>query len=141
MASTAKIKGVREVVAALHRKRRGHVAGLERGLHRCGLLLLRLSMEIVPVETGVLRASGAVSKTGTTTNPVITIGYFTIYAVYVHENLEAHHGSDYNAKHAAAIKAGRDFARGPDQQAKYLEDPLRANLAQFRLIVRRETAR
>lgn len=139
MAGIVKVQGVKEVVAALKRKKTNHAVGLQRGLRRCGLLLLRLSMEITPVETGVLRASGAVRDEGTQDAPEVVVGYFTAYAVYVHENLEAAHGEDYNTKHAERIKAGQDFARGPEQQAKFLEDPLRANIRQFKVIVRRET--
>lgn len=67
----------------------------------------------------------------------VVVGYTAAYAVYVHENLEVKHGSDYNAWHGEEISAGKTksgktkkgwkgkTSRGPNQQAKFLEQPAR----------------
>ena len=71
----------------------------------------------------------------------VVVGYTAAYAVYVHENLEAAHGTAYNAKYAAEISQGQMVnkkgrvvkkkgwkgrtSRGPEQQAKFLEQPAR----------------
>jgi hypothetical protein len=68
-------------------------------------LVMNESQRQVPVDTGILRASGSVdvpmSEGGIITS---SLGYSTNYAVYVHENLEAFHK--------------------PPTKAKFLEDPL-----------------
>lgn len=54
----------------------------------------------------------------------VVTGYRGVnYALYVHENLEAAHGKDFNAKYAAQIKAGSMRNRGPNQKARFLIDP------------------
>jgi hypothetical protein len=67
----------------------------------------------------------------------VVVGYAASYAVYVHENLEARHGADYNSWHGEEIAAGKTksgrtkkgwkgkTSRGPNQQAKFLEQPVR----------------
>lgn len=67
------------------------------------------SQDECPVETGALRRSWEVDDPVESTNGVfITFGYNTDYAIYVHENLEAHH------------------AEG--KKAKFLEDPLNRHI-------------
>ncbi len=69
-------------------------------------------------------------------NGNVNVGYAASYALYVHENLEALHGSAFNAQvktRQKRDKSGRfrkgkfrgKTKRGPDQQAKYLEQPFR----------------
>jgi hypothetical protein len=67
----------------------------------------------------------------------VVVGYTASYAVHVHEDLEAKHGADYNSWHGEEISRGRTksgrkksgwkgrTSRGPDQQAKFLEQPAR----------------
>lgn len=63
------------------------------------------SKEIVPVDTGYLRASGYVDLPREGPGGInVEMGYTAPYAIYVHENL--------NARHA------------PGKQAKFLEQPL-----------------
>jgi hypothetical protein len=50
-------------------------------------------------------------------NGDVIVGYAASYALFVHENLDAAHGEEFNKKH------GR--GRGPNQQAKFLETPFR----------------
>ena len=58
-------------------------------------------------------------------NTSVIVGYSTVYAVWVHEDLTALHGSAYNAAYADQIASGAMHDRGPRQQAKYLEQPAR----------------
>ena len=54
-------------------------------------------------------------------NGNVVVGYAASYAIHVHENMQAKHGSAYNE--ANPSKKGK--ARGPNQQAKFLEQPFR----------------
>lgn len=82
--------------------------GVAAGLYQSGLEIMARSQEIVPVKTGVLRASGTVLLPETDGNQVsVTLGYggaATAYAERVHEDLLARHHDG--------------------QEAKYLERPL-----------------
>lgn len=110
-------------------------------LLKAGYFLQRESMKIVPVHTGVLRASANTRAIGNGLDREVRVGYGTNYALRVHEDLEAAHGTDFNTKHAeriAAAPAGDKywFLRGPNQQAKYLEQPIREKWDRLRQIVR-----
>lgn len=65
----------------------------------------------------------------------VVVGYEAPYAVVVHEDLEAAHGAAFNVKHAAEISAGKEKARGDNQQAKYLEAPFRIHKERIKAIV------
>lgn len=69
-------------------------------------------------------------------NGDVNVGYAASYALIVHENLEALHGAAFNAQvktRQKRDKLGRfregkfqgKTKRGPNQQAKYLEQPFR----------------
>jgi len=61
------------------------------------------SQELVPVDTGRLKASAEYVKAEPNTDIISTITYTTEYATYVHERLDVHH---------------------PHGQAKFLEQPI-----------------
>jgi hypothetical protein len=68
--------------------------------------VLKEAMIQAPVDTGDLRRSGTVGKiTKGAATISIEIGFHTNYALYVHEDLQAHH---------------------PTGKAKFLEDPVNA---------------
>ena len=100
-------------------------AAFERGLKRSGLLYLARSQEQVPVDKGFLKASGFVRAENSGFKTRVILGYTQNYAIYVHENLDAAHGADFNQLHADAIAAGKEHTRGVGQKAKFLEDPIR----------------
>lgn len=132
----ARIEGVKQVRQALLKMAQRHMKAAERGIKKAGAYLLGESLELVPVDTGVLRASGWVRVIdGSGFKTKVGVGYTASYAVYVHEDLEARHGEDYNAWHGEDIAAGRKKARGPKQQAKFLEQPLRQHRKQLVLII------
>lgn len=106
--------------------------GVQRGLVQGGRFLLRESHKIVPVDTGVLRASSDVRNVGGSgTKADIVVFYNTEYAVYVHEDLTKKHGQAYNE----AYGAEGEKLRGPDQQAKFLEKPAREKRQEILKIV------
>ena len=86
--SGAGVFGAPTIIRNLKRYRDKEIpAGIEKGLKLAGLHLLRESQLLVPVDFGVLKASGfmRVQGKGLQTTPIV--GYGAHYAVYVHENL------------------------------------------------------
>jgi len=139
MASSKTVKGL----GALIKKIKGmgpHIAKrYSNNVKRAGLLLLRHSNELVPIDTGVLRASGYTRAEGTGFDTVVYVGYTTNYALWVHEDLEAAHGAAFNAKYADAIEKGNKqpwngkpfHKRGEGQQARFLATPFINNRDQY----------
>lgn len=143
MGKLCEVEGVADVLVKLNEHRRDLGRKVENGLVRAGLTLQALSQKLVPVQFGVLKASAFTRNVASLTSETggdgwqadVVVGYTANYAVYVHENLEAAHGKEFNVKHAAEIEGamadGRDtvasglFYRGEQQQAKFLERPAR----------------
>lgn len=135
----AAITNISAIKAQMLRDLNRRMTGMTRGLKKCGLLLQRESMKIVPVDKGTLKASVFTrSEKDNTPFVVVYVGYTAAYAIYVHENLDALHGAAFNIMYAdqlAAAKVRRrkglsvdgpfSHSRGPDQQAKFLEAPFR----------------
>lgn len=134
----AEIQGLLELFKALKTRDTVFQAGLERGFKKAGLLLLRYSLLIVPVDTGLLRASGYTRVSGKGANTVVEVGYTAAYAVFVHENLDAAHGSAFNRKYAFEIADGKEHSRGENQQALFLLQPLQEHRAELRQIIASE---
>jgi hypothetical protein len=142
----AKITGAKEVQQALLNTKIKGYKGLKTGLKKAGLYLQRESMKLVPIQTGNLRGSADTQMSGSGKSVAATVSYATEYAVFVHENLEAKHGAAFNAAYAEEIAAGQVrwgvvvyyFKRGPKQQAKFLEQPLREKQKQLVQIVENE---
>lgn len=96
-------------------------AGVQRGIDRAALFLLRESQAIVPVDTGALRASGRVATEGEGITRKALVVYGTGYGVYVHEDLYARHA--------------------PGKSAKFLERPAREKVAEIKQIIADECRR
>lgn len=95
------IDGVRGIINGLRERRARHVRNLRVGLLRAGLMLQGESQEIVPVDTGNLRASAfTMEEIGPqqSNNIVILVGYEASYAIYVHEILDNWHAPGTYAK-------------------------------------------
>lgn len=129
---------MREVIGAMRKARKRHETGFSRGIRKAGLFIYRKSLEIVPVETGNLRTSGFIRPEGNGFNTQVWIGYNAFYAIYVHEDLELRHGTEYNVYHAEEIAAGILNDRGPNQQAKFLEQPIRMYRTNIITIINQE---
>lgn len=103
------------VLAALTRLGPQAETAIQSALYKEGLRIMAVSQGEVPVDTGNLRASGHVALPEVAGGKVsVQMGYGGSagsqsgkvgYAVYVHEDMDAHH---------------------PTGKAKYLEDPMKA---------------
>lgn len=82
---------------------------VEDALLDCGNDLQQKAVDITPIDTGALRAS-AFTEAESGSNPSVIVGFEEEYAIFVHENLEAHH---------------------PVGQAKFLEQPLKENADKY----------
>lgn len=132
-------KNASDVAKGFRRRRQRTLESFKRGLIKAAIALFRDTQEIVPVETGALKRSGKVEVTNQSDNKSeVEISYSMPYALIVHEDLSKAHGKAYNEKYAADIAAGRKFARGPNQQAKFVEKPLRENRRHYQNIIKRE---
>lgn len=129
------VSGLSGVLKGLKNLRKNQMAALARGIKKGALLIFRDAQAIVPVDQGNLKASGQVRTEETDSTVEASIVYTAEYAIYVHENLDAAHGAEFNRKHSAEIKSGAEHARGPKQQAKFLEVPFRKNKANVRKMV------
>lgn len=78
--------------------------GAEAAIKEIGQWVFDESQRLVPVDTGVLKATGSLQFEGGGFDTVAVISYFIFYAIYVHEDLTKHH---------------------PNGQAKFIEDPMR----------------
>jgi len=83
---------------------------IQNALLDCGNDLQQKAVDITPIDTGALRASAFTEADRQGKNPSVVVGFEEEYAIYVHENLEAHH---------------------PVGQAKFLEQPLKENADKY----------
>lgn len=132
----SKLTGMQTVLRRARQRNRQDSAIAESGLMRAGRFLIRESLKLVPVQFGNLKSTWFVRKSGGGFAAKVRLGYTAGYAIYVHENLDAAHGEAFNRKHAKAIKEGREFRRGVNQQAKFLERPMREKRAEALAMVR-----
>ncbi len=146
MASLRFVSGLPTVLKNLDRANMKIAEAVHRGLVKGGRLLQAASMDIVPVQTGNLKASCFTRNVGGGGfNVDIVVGYTADYAVYVHEDLTKAHGKEFNIKHAeeiakavgtpAGTAKGGMFPRGENQQAKFLERPMREKRTEILKII------
>lgn len=116
MAIINEVRGVKTVIRNMRLARKAKEKGVELGLKRGGILGIRESKKVVPVDTGDLRGSGDIRVKGKGFKTRIQIGYFEKhYAIYVHERTDLRHK--------------------PGKQAKYLSEPLKKAQSQiFRIV-------
>jgi len=159
-----KITGMKGIISKLQKTKSKLNSSISRGLYKGGQYLQRESQKIVPVMTGNLRGTAFTRKISW---DHVTVGYTASYAAFVHENLNAAHGKAFNVKHAAEIaragrmttsKSGRQtfkptkgklmgtaaggmFPRGENQQAKFLERPMREKRNEILKIVAAEASK
>lgn len=127
-------QGAVDIKDVFQKKTTEHLTKLRQGLVEAAKLLLRRANLLVPVDTGVLKASGFVRLVGSLSEPRVLIGYTANYAIYVHENLDAKHGAAFNTAYAALIAKGRTHVRGAAQQAKFLEAPMRDTITRAEMV-------
>ncbi len=135
MAAKCTVLGLQPLLRKLKKLNEVTKQKVSAGLAEAGGVLLSASKDIVPRQTGNLAGSGFVRSGPVDTSGIRTtrVGYTAAYAVFVHEDLTKAHGKDFNVKHADEIanpnrahtvKSG-NFNRGDEQQAKFLERPMR----------------
>ena len=90
--------GVAEHIQKLQRYLEAGEVAAENAVIEAADLVLELSLELCPIDTGHLRSTGQVIIDGDGYATVATVGYSADYAIYVHENLEAHHKPPTQAK-------------------------------------------
>ena len=118
MASVLHLTGVEGIRDAL-RKANGRISwGIRRGLIKGGLLLQRLSQQVVPIDTSKLKGSAGTKAIGRGWSTDVIVYYTTGYAVYVHERTDLQH------------------AEG--KQAKFLEEPARTHRDEILKVIARE---
>lgn len=129
---TVKMTGLPEIIRKMRKAFPLAGKGVERGLKRGGLLIHHSSLKQVPVDTGILRASGFTRKVGAGSgfDTDVQVGYTAAHGIYVHEDKDALHGDAYNLAYAKQIadKKSKVHNRGSGQKAKFLEDPARAHM-------------
>lgn len=141
------VEGLSEVIGNLRKEKTFTEKMVAQGLIKAGTFIYKESRKIVPMQRGILRASAYVRPIGSLAlkSFEVIVGYTAGYAVYVHEILTNAHGAAFNRKHAAKIRhmiaIGKSntnngwFFRKPEEQAKFLERPVRDNRDEiFRII-------
>lgn len=105
MAKAGEVKGYEKVVANLN-KEFARIENLTiEGLLEAGFKVLAVAQERAPVDTGNLKGSGFVRKEG---KLGVSVGFSAAYAIYVHENLEAHHDTGQAKFLESALRDNRD---------------------------------
>lgn len=139
MAQGVTVTGLNVVIKNLKKVKPTLGAKVGTNLKRAGLFLQRESQKIVPVNIGNLKGSAFTRNVGGPGWAVdIVVGYTAEYAVYVHEDLTAAHGAAFNVKYAEQIadKKNKAFrSRGENQQAKFLERPMREKRKEMLTII------
>ena len=115
MAKVIQIEGVEEIRARLKAADRKLGFQVRAGLIKAGLLLLRESKKIVPVDTSNLKNSGDTKPLGHGWATDVVVFYTAEYAVYVHERTDL--------KHA------------PGKKAKFLEEPMKLMRPQLLAVI------
>lgn len=131
MANLVKIEGVNAIIKNLRKQKGIKGKNVLRGMKKAGLFLQRESQKIVPVDTGALKNSAFTrtvkgkaernTKGQFVGNNVVVVGYTQLYAIYVHEDLNATHQ--------------------PGKEAKFLEKPAKMFARQMGMIIAKEAKR
>lgn len=129
---------VKAVVSALRKKQERYRRGTERGIKHVAIFLLEASREFCPIDTKDLYNSSRVEVRGRLGTTEAKVTYNTDYAVYVHEDLTKAHGATFNRKYSDEISRGVTHARRPQEQAKFLERPVRTRRPTMRQIFNTE---
>jgi hypothetical protein len=133
MKGIVKVTGVQQILSKMKAHNSKHGQQFQAGLVLAGIHLERISRSVFcPVHKGNLKASGFSRRIGAGWQTDVIVGYTAAYAVYVHENMDAKHGREFNIAYMDEIATAHTraqkkyyFNRGETQQAKYLERPAR----------------
>jgi hypothetical protein len=104
-------------------------------------ILIRNDMEktppLIPIDTGNLRASWFTSNYWRDGNPLGIMGFTANYALWVHENIDAHFGN--RMKYDRKTKKAKIIKRRPGAGPKFLEACLNRNHDQILNLIGGET--
>ena len=134
MSPTASVRNTNDVphmtgVAGFFRNlfgyRRRQALGCQRGVVAATDALALLAEYYTPIDTGELATSQAVLYEHRGFESVGHIQYTDPKAVEVHERLDYRHGKEFNEHYAEFIRLGLTHARREQEQAKFLERPMR----------------
>jgi hypothetical protein len=123
--SRTKVKGLKELVESLKKRKYAHSKGFEEGIIKSAYFVLRKALEIVPTESGYLASTGNVVWTGSGFRTNAKVVFTAEYSIWVHERLDLAHGAEYNRKYAEEIAMGLKMMKRPQEQAKFIETPMR----------------
>lgn len=103
MSSTMPIEivGVNAALKANSKARSKDAINIAEGLEKCANTLLKASQPLVPVDKGLLKASGHVEVTGKGMAAQALVVYDAPYAFVVHERLDVHHEPPTQARYLA----------------------------------------
>lgn len=104
---------------------------LSNALMRVTEVIRDASIEIAPKDTEYMVDTAHIREVSDLEK---VFAYTAPYSVYVHEDLEKAHGAAFNEKYEKLIGLGIERARGPNEQAKFLEKPIRDPLVQRRAV-------
>lgn len=85
-----KVVGGKQMIDALYRKGQGIHKETRGQLLACGALIIGDALPRTPIEFGLLRKS-AYFRMKPSGEDIVEFGYTQAYALWVHENMEAHH--------------------------------------------------
>lgn len=91
---TVKVTGQDELLGRLEELADDGSEAAVYGMEQWAQAVLELSQQLVPVDTGELHNSGYVERRGNG----VEVGYSADHAIYVHEDMSAHHPNGGQAK-------------------------------------------
>lgn len=126
-----KVVGLQDLADRLKKFKYANAQGFEEGIQKSAYFLLRKALELVPIDTGYLASTGHVHVTGSGFKTRASVRFSAEYSIWVHERLDLAHGRAFNIKHFLEIQMGKTHFRRPQEQAKFLETPLRLHKKQL----------
>lgn len=105
---------VSQFLAAANAYRANLISVVTKAVTQFGAFVVGEAQELCPKDTGALAASASWSQARMVGNDVVVeIGFNTVYAVFVHENLSAHHDPPTSAKFLEiAVRVNADSLNG-----------------------------
>ena len=104
MAKISRVSGMKNILSKMKIATAGFEMDAERRLMKAGRFLQRESQKVVPVDTSNLKAGAdTVNAGGKGFLADIVVFFRAVYAVFVHENLEARHKLGKRAKFLESI--------------------------------------
>jgi hypothetical protein len=118
-------QSIRRFEKSLDKAEKDYEKKLEQGLVRGALFLLAKSQEVVPVDTGALKASGTIRQEGKGAKTIVFVVYTDSKAVIVHERIKGPRGKKvYHAEPTQAKFLERPMIRYRKEIARIIRDSM-----------------